>query len=320
MAVDPRPLNRATLARICQGDQEAVRLLERLFVVGGQLTPESLVALTEIVDAQGTEISALDGRVTVAEVDIAALDSRVTGAEADVAALDGRVTVAEGDIAALDGMVAAAEVDIVALNVAVAGKADAAAGVPVGGTAGQYLRKQSGADYDDAWAGIVAADVSDLGDMALQSAVAVAIAGGSADNVALTNCAFTSGLIAGVPVDATTLTTSDVSYFFQPAPAVKAAAATLTVAELLTGIIRYTGGVAANLTMPTGANIDAGILPGLPVDTAFEFTIIKTGAATVTLVVNTGVTAFGSMAVATNTSGRFAVRKTAADTFAVYRL
>ena len=42
----------------------------------------------------------------------------------------------------------------------------------------------------------------------------------------------------------------------QPAPTAKTAAATLTAAELATGIITYTGAAVA-LTVPTGADLDA---------------------------------------------------------------
>lgn len=108
------------------------------------------------------------------------------------------------------------------------------------------------------------------------------------------------------------------TYFAQPAETTKAAAATLTIAELLTKIIKYTG-AAANLTLPTGANIDAGIVAGLAADRAFEFCIINTGAGTATVLTAAGLTLVGSMAVAAGTSGQFRVRKTAASTFTVYR-
>lgn len=108
-------------------------------------------------------------------------------------------------------------------------------------------------------------------------------------------------------------------YLRQPAQTTKAAAATLTIAELLTQIIQYTG-AAANLTMPTGALIDAGILAGLAADRAFDFTVINTGTGTATIVTATGLTLVGSMAVPIATSANFRVRKTAAATFTVYRV
>lgn len=109
------------------------------------------------------------------------------------------------------------------------------------------------------------------------------------------------------------------SYAQQVTETSKNAAATLTIAELLTGIVQYTG-AAANLTLPTGANIDAGVLAGLAADRAFEFVVINTGSGAATIVTNTGLTLLGSMAVAIGTSARFRVRKTAANTYTVYRV
>jgi hypothetical protein len=43
--MDPKPLNRVQLARICGNDPEAIRLLERLFAVAGQITPAELADL-----------------------------------------------------------------------------------------------------------------------------------------------------------------------------------------------------------------------------------------------------------------------------------
>lgn len=108
-------------------------------------------------------------------------------------------------------------------------------------------------------------------------------------------------------------------YTQQGAQTSKSAAATLTIAELLTRIVQYTG-AAANLTLPTGTLIDAGILAGTAVDRAFDFTVINTGTGVATLVTAAGLTLVGSMAVATATSANFRVRKTAANTFTVYRV
>lgn len=40
--MDPKPLNRQQLAKICGNDPEAIRLMERLFVVSGQQTPNAI--------------------------------------------------------------------------------------------------------------------------------------------------------------------------------------------------------------------------------------------------------------------------------------
>lgn len=108
-------------------------------------------------------------------------------------------------------------------------------------------------------------------------------------------------------------------YTEQGAQTTHAGAATLTIAELLTGIIEYTGGV-ANLTLPTGANIDAGILSGLAANRAFDFCVINTGAGTATILTAAGLTLVGTMTVAAGESAQLRVRKTAANTFTVYRI
>ena len=112
--------------------------------------------------------------------------------------------------------------------------------------------------------------------------------------------------------------TTDVVYKAQPAQTSKSAAVTLTIAELLTGIIQYTG-AAATLTLPTGTSIEGGLPATFPTDMSFDVSFINTGAALLTIGAN-GNTTVGTMTVATLTSGIFRFRKTAANTYTVYRL
>jgi hypothetical protein len=114
-------------------------------------------------------------------------------------------------------------------------------------------------------------------------------------------------------------TTTGVIYRNQPAQTSKAAAATLTIAELLTGIIQYTG-AAATLTLPTGTLIEGGTPNTFPTNMSFDFSVINTGSGTATLGTATGLTLTGSMAVTNGTSGMFRVRKTGTNTFTVYRI
>jgi hypothetical protein len=105
----------------------------------------------------------------------------------------------------------------------------------------------------------------------------------------------------------------------QQAPVAKTAAATLTAAELATGIITYTGAAVA-LTMPLGTDLDAAF-SSMKVNSSFDFHIINIGgtnAATVTA--NTGVTLVGVAAVSANTACNWRVRKTADNTFVAYRI
>ena len=105
----------------------------------------------------------------------------------------------------------------------------------------------------------------------------------------------------------------------QQAPEAKTAAATLTAAELATGIITYTGAAVA-LTMPLGTDLDAAF-SSMKVNSSFDFHIINIGgtnAATVTA--NTGVTLVGVAAVSANTACNWRVRKTADATYVAYRI
>ena len=105
----------------------------------------------------------------------------------------------------------------------------------------------------------------------------------------------------------------------QSAPISKAAAATLTAAELANGIINYNG-TASNLTVPLGTDLDTAF-PSMKVNSSFDFYIINTGgtnAATVTA--NTGCTLVGVAAVSANSACNWRCRKTDVATYVFYRI
>ena len=128
----------------------------------------------------------------------------------------------------------------------------------------------------------------------------------------------TSSPVTPLHVTGASMTTG-VVYKAQPAQTSKAAAATLTIAELLTGIIQYTGAV-ATLTLPTGTLIEGGLPATFPTDMSFDVSFINTGAALLTIGTATSLTLVGTMTVATLTSARMRFRKTAANTYTVYRI
>jgi hypothetical protein len=111
-------------------------------------------------------------------------------------------------------------------------------------------------------------------------------------------------------------------YFAQGAPTAKSSAATLTIAELLTGIIDAGGGSGYQLTLPTGTNVEGGVVSGLANDSAFDWSIINRGGGTVTVAGNTNHTFSntGSASVAVASSGLFRTRKTATNTYTTYRI
>lgn len=110
-----------------------------------------------------------------------------------------------------------------------------------------------------------------------------------------------------------------VVYRNQPAQTSKSAAATLTIAELLTGIIEYTG-AADTLTLPTGTLIEGGVPATFPTNMSFDFSVINTGSGTVTIGTAASLTLTGTMTVAAGSSGQLRVRKTATNTYTVYRI
>jgi hypothetical protein len=112
---------------------------------------------------------------------------------------------------------------------------------------------------------------------------------------------------------------TEINMTTQVAPTAKAAAATLTAAELATGIINYNG-TASALTVPLGTDLDAAFT-SMKVNSAFDFFIINTGATNAaTVTANTGCTLVGVAAVSANTACQWRVRKTADATYVFYRV
>jgi hypothetical protein len=123
---------------------------------------------------------------------------------------------------------------------------------------------------------------------------------------------------ASSPTEALRITNDRVVAYNQGAPATVNTSATITAANLKTGIITSTTAAAVTMTLPTGANIEAGF-SGLYNNFTFEFSVINTGPNTLTVGAN-GNTTVGSLTVATGTSARYALRRTGANTFTLYRL
>ena len=123
---------------------------------------------------------------------------------------------------------------------------------------------------------------------------------------------------ASSPTEALRITNDRVIAYNQPNVTSKSAAATLTIAELKTGIIQYTG-AAATLTLPTGTLSEGGF-SGIYTNMTFEWSVINTGSGTCTIGAGTAHTIVGGTTVAAGASGRFASRRTAANTFVTYRL
>ena len=104
----------------------------------------------------------------------------------------------------------------------------------------------------------------------------------------------------------------------QTAPASKAAAATLTAAELTNGIVQYTG-ASASLTLPTVADLEV-LVSSAKNNSSFDVNFINTGAGTLTIAVGTGWTLVGTVTSATLTSAAWRARKTGDGAWTLYRI
>lgn len=114
-----------------------------------------------------------------------------------------------------------------------------------------------------------------------------------------------------------------------PAPTAYNATATLTAADLVSGLISSTGVTGPTiLTTPTGTLLTAAA-PHVPIGGSFEFVVINTGTGAstdVTLAAGTDVTLSGNPTVGSLTdatiisgSGIFRAKRTAATTWTIYR-
>ena len=107
----------------------------------------------------------------------------------------------------------------------------------------------------------------------------------------------------------------------QGAPTALTGAATATAAQLANGLFTFNG-TAGNLTLPTVADLEAGIPSAVKVNAAFDFFVINIDATTddVTVATATGWTLVGNMKVDEATSGHFRARKTGDGTWTCYRI
>lgn len=114
------------------------------------------------------------------------------------------------------------------------------------------------------------------------------------------------------------------------APTAKTVTATLTAAEVISGVITASqgGAAAATYTLPTGAQLSAVLPANFAVNDTFDLSLINisTNAAEVaTLAAGANFTIVGNASVAANVnqnsaSALFRIRKTATDTYVAYRI
>ena len=116
-------------------------------------------------------------------------------------------------------------------------------------------------------------------------------------------------------------TSNEALFFVQGAPTALTAAATATAAQLANGLFTFNG-TAGNLTLPTVADLEAGMPSATRANMAFDFYVINIDAGTddVTVATATGWTLVGTMAVTEGTSGHFRARKTGDSAWTCYRI
>ena len=105
---------------------------------------------------------------------------------------------------------------------------------------------------------------------------------------------------------------------YAPAPTGIAAATTLTNAQIQGQIISATG-TTYTITIPLGTTMET-LATWATTNIGYDFFVINTATGIITMAVNTGVTSLGLLTIAAATSAHFRIRRTAANTFVLYRL
>lgn len=99
-----------------------------------------------------------------------------------------------------------------------------------------------------------------------------------------------------------------------------AGAQTITAAAVLGGVARFTGAAGAvTYTMDTGANL-AAAMPEMDIGDSYVFSIVNTAAQAATILGSTGCTLIAGLNTLNAASGLFAIVKTGAATFDLYRI
>ena len=111
---------------------------------------------------------------------------------------------------------------------------------------------------------------------------------------------------------------SEATMVIQGTPATATAAATLTVAQLLSGIV-VCSSTPGTQTLPTVALVEA-TLTNSKVDAGFEVSFVNTAGSTLTVATGTGWTIVGTATAATVTSALFRARKTGDGAWTLYRI
>jgi len=149
----------------------------------------------------------------------------------------------------------------------------------------------------------------------------ITIGGTNASGLAIGRSAVTTTINGTTSHAGAVFMTGGITYLYQPAITTisTSGASTLTIAQLLTEIINYTGTNTATFTLPTGTLMDGGIT-GIVNNVSFDWSIVNTVAFAITMSAGTSHTYVGNTTVAANVSARFRSVRTATTTWVTYRL
>lgn len=95
------PPSRAQLARICNNDPDAMRLLEQLFKTAGSLLPSDIIGINQAIASINAQIVAMNGIIGQSETNILTLSGQTSLLTIDLAALSGVVTALGVNVAAM---------------------------------------------------------------------------------------------------------------------------------------------------------------------------------------------------------------------------
>lgn len=116
--------------------------------------------------------------------------------------------------------------------------------------------------------------------------------------------------------------TSDVYLYPMGDPATATTTATLTAAQVTSGVLVASPGTsAATYTLPTATLLNAR-LTNMNINQSFDLTFVNLGTSSgaLTISAGTGITLVGSATVAITSSATYRFRKTSATAYSVYRV
>jgi len=149
----------------------------------------------------------------------------------------------------------------------------------------------------------------------------ITIGGTNASGLTIGRSAVTTTINGTTSHSGAVFMTGGITYLYQPAITTisTTGASTLTIAQLLTEIVNYTGSNTATFTLPTGTLMDGGV-SGIVNNVSFDWSIVNTVAFAITMSAGSSHTYVGNTTVAASVSARFRSVRTGTTTWVTYRL